>query len=229
MQDPPLPEPAPATDTTSRSSWWWVPGAITVITIASVIIVTISQLHPGMLFTDTTTTGGDTGADIAMPKYLETLLSHGHLTGWYPGWYDGMPLYTFYFTLPDALIAIAGWIIPYDVAFKLGTILGSVMLPVAPGPVAGSSGYAPRSRPSWRPPRCPSSSTTRSPSTAATCLHAGGGVLVLLQPVAGRAVPRFFACAVREGRYRGWAAVVLAGCVLSHIVPGLYALGARWS
>ena len=34
-----------------------------------------------------------------------------------------------------------------------------------------------------------------------------------------------FACAVREGRYRGWAAVVLAGCVLSHIVPGMYALG----
>ena len=30
---------------------------------------------------------------------------------------------------------------------------------------------------------------------------------------------------MREGRYRGWAAVVLAGCVLSHIVPGMYALG----
>ena len=29
-----------------------------------------------------------------MPKYLETLLSHGHLTGWDPGWYDGFPLYT---------------------------------------------------------------------------------------------------------------------------------------
>jgi hypothetical protein len=34
-----------------------------------------------------------------------------------------------------------------------------------------------------------------------------------------------FACAIREGRYRGWAAVVLAGCVLSHIIPGMYALG----
>ncbi|HLM95082.1 MAG TPA: hypothetical protein VK283_02135, partial [Acidimicrobiales bacterium] len=100
VQDPPLAGPAAPEGTTSRSRWWWVPGAITVITIVSVIVVTISQLHPGMLFTDTTTTGGDTGAHIAMPKYLETLLSHGHLTGWYPGWYDGMPLYTFYFTLP---------------------------------------------------------------------------------------------------------------------------------
>jgi hypothetical protein len=34
-----------------------------------------------------------------------------------------------------------------------------------------------------------------------------------------------FASAVRDGRYRGWAAVALAVCVLSHIVPGLYALG----
>ena len=34
-----------------------------------------------------------------------------------------------------------------------------------------------------------------------------------------------FACAVREGKYRGWAAIVLAVCILSHIVPGMYALG----
>ena len=34
-----------------------------------------------------------------------------------------------------------------------------------------------------------------------------------------------FACSVREGRYRGWAAVVLAVCVLSHIVPAMYTLG----
>ena len=100
------------------------------ITIASVIVVTLWQLHPSMLLTNTTTTGGDTGAHIAMPKFLESLVSHGHLTGWDPGWYDGFPLYTFYFTIPDLFIAIGGWIIPYGVAFKLGTVLGSVMLPV---------------------------------------------------------------------------------------------------
>ena len=226
MQDPPLPEPAPAIDTTSRSSWWWVPGAITVITIASVIIVTISQLHPGMLFTDTTTTGGDTGAHIAMPKYLETLLSHGHLTGWYPGWYDGMPLYTFYFTLPDALIAIAGWIIPYDVAFKLGTILGSVMLPVC----AWACGRFFRLRPPI--PTILAAATLPFLFDYTFTIYGGN----LFSTLAGEYSFSFslslavlflglFACAVREGRYRGWAAVVLAGCVLSHIVPGLYALG----
>ena len=221
-----MPEPAPAADPLSRSNWWWVPGAITVVTIASVIIVTISQLHPGMLFTDTTTTGGDTGAHIAMPKYLETLLSHGHLTGWYPGWYDGMPLYTFYFTLPDALIAIAGWIIPYDVAFKLGTILGSVMLPVC----AWACGRFFRLRPPI--PTILAAATLPFLFDYTFTIYGGN----LFSTLAGEYSFSFslslavlflglFACAVREGRYRGWAAVVLAGCVLSHIVPGLYALG----
>ncbi len=221
-----MPEPAPAADPPSRSDWWWVPGAITVVTIASVIIVTISQLHPGMLFTDTTTTGGDTGAHIAMPKYLETLLSHGHLTGWYPGWYDGMPLYTFYFTLPDALIAIAGWIIPYDVAFKLGTILGSVMLPVC----AWACGRFFRLRPPI--PTILAAATLPFLFDYTFTIYGGN----LFSTLAGEYSFSFslslavlflglFACAVREGRYRGWAAVVLAGCVLSHIVPGLYALG----
>src|SRR6516164_9971668 len=106
-----------------RGQWWWVPGAITVITIASVIVVTLSQLHPHLLFTDTTTTGGDTGAHIAMPKFLETLLSHGQATGWYPGWYDGMPLYTFYFTLPDLFIAVGGSILPLDIGAMTVTSL----------------------------------------------------------------------------------------------------------
>ena len=33
-----------------------------------------------------------------------------------------------------------------------------------------------------------------------------------------------FARVVREGTYRGWAAIVLALCVLSHIIPGMLAL-----
>ena len=226
VQDPPLAGPAAPEATTSRSRWWWVPGAITVVTIVSVIVVTISQLHPGMLFTDTTTTGGDTGAHIAMPKFLETLLSHGHLTGWYPGWYDGMPLYTFYFTLPDAFIAIAGWIIPYDVAFKLVTILGSVLLPVC----AWACGRFFRLRPPI--PTILAAATLPFLFDYTFTIYGGN----LFSTLAGEYSFSFslslavlflglFACAVREGRYRGWAALVLAGCVLSHIIPGMYALG----
>ena len=196
------------------------------ITIASVIVVTLSQLHPSLLLTNTTTTGGDTGAHIAMPKYLETLLLHGHLTGWDPGWYDGFPLYTFYFTLPDLFIAIGGWVIPYDIAFKMGTILGSVLLPVC----AWACGRLFRLRPPL--PTLLAAATLPFLFDYTFTIYGGN----LFSTLAGEYAFSFslslailflglFACAVREGRYRGWAAVVLAGCVLSHIVPGLYALG----
>ena len=181
-----------------------MPGAITVITIASVIVVTLSQLHPSLLFTNTTTTGGDTGAHIAMPKYLETLLRHGHLTGWDPGWYDGFPLYTFYFTLPDLFIAIGGWIIPYDVAFKMGTILGSVMLPVC----AWACGRFFRLRPPL--PTLLAAATLPFLFDYTFTIYGGN----LFSTLAGEYAFSFslslailflglFACAVREGRYRG--------------------------
>ena len=203
-----------------------MPGAITIITIASVIVVTLSQLHPGMLLTNTTTTGGDTGAHIAMPKYLETLMSHGHLTGWDPGWYDGFPLYTFYFTIPDAFIAVGGWVIPYGVAFKLGTILGSVLLPVC----AWACGRFFRLRAPL--PTLLAAATLPFLFDYTFTIYGGN----LFSTLAGEYAYSFslslavlflglFACAVREGRYRGWAAIVLAGTVLSHIVPGMYALG----
>ena len=210
----------------SHDTWWWVPGAITVITIASVIVVTLSQLHPGMLLTNTTTTGGDTGAHIAMPKFLESLLVHGHLTGWDPGWYDGFPLYTFYFTIPDLFIAIGGWIIPYGVAFKLGTILGSVILPIC----AWACGRFFRLRAPL--PTILAAATLPFLFDYTFTIYGGN----LFSTLAGEYAYSFslslavlflglFACAVREGRYRGWAAIVLAVCILSHMVGGMYALG----
>jgi hypothetical protein len=209
----------------ARSQWWWVPGLVTVVTIVSVIVVTLWQLHPSLLLTNTTTTGGDTGAHIAMPKFLETLLSHGHLTGWDPGWYDGFPLYTFYFTLPDFFIAVGGWIIPYGVAFKMGTILGSVLLPIC----AWACGRFFRLRPPI--PTLLAAATLPFLFDYTFTIYGGN----LFSTMAGEYSFSFslslailflglFACAVREGRYRGWAAVVLAGCVLSHIVPGMYAI-----
>ena len=216
------PEPGPAVSQVqarSRDTWWWVPGAITVITIASVIVVTLSQLHPSMLLTNTTTTGGDTGAHIAMPKFLESLLVHGHLTGWDPGWYDGFPLYTFYFTIPDLFIAIGGWIIPYGVAFKLGTILGSVILPIC----AWACGRFFRLRAPL--PTILAAATLPFLFDYTFTIYGGN----LFSTLAGEYAYSFslslavlflglFACAVREGKYRGWAAIVLAVCILSHMV-----------
>jgi hypothetical protein len=226
-QAPPETDPvASEAHGSSRGTWWWVPGAITVITIASVIVVTLSQLHPSMLLTNTTTTGGDTGAHVAMPKFLESLLVHGHLTGWDPGWYDGFPLYTFYFTIPDLFIAIGGWVIPYGVAFKLGTILGSVILPIC----AWGCGRFFRLRAPL--PTILAAATLPFLFDYTFTIYGGN----LFSTLAGEYAYSFslslavlflglFACAVREGRYRGWTALVLAVCILSHMVGGMYALG----
>jgi len=46
-----------------------------------------------------------------------------------PGLVRRLPLYTFYFTIPDLFIAIGGWIIPTG-GLQAGTILGSVTLPI---------------------------------------------------------------------------------------------------
>ena len=54
-------------DRARGTSLQWVPAAVTVLTIATVIGVTLWQLHPSLLITNTTTTGGDTGAHIALP------------------------------------------------------------------------------------------------------------------------------------------------------------------
>jgi hypothetical protein len=101
------------------------------LVIVIVWMITLWALHPSLLFSTSTITGGDTGAHVALGAYLKSHgLWHG-LTPWYPGWFDGFPLYTYYFPLPDAFAALLSYVIPYTVAFKLATVLGSFLLPVA--------------------------------------------------------------------------------------------------
>ena len=208
-----------------RRQWWWVPGATTVAVILGVIAVTLWQLHFNLLFTETTTTGGDTGAHIALPAYLQTLLSHGHISGWDPGWYDGYSLYTFYFSIPDLFAAVGGWIIPYDIAFKLITVLGSVVLPIA----AWACGRLFRLRPPL--PTVLAAFTLPYLFDYTFTIYGGN----LFSTLAGEYAYSFslalailflglFARVVRSGTCRGWAAIVLAVCILSHIVPGMLAL-----
>src|ERR1035437_1957414 len=103
---------------------------IEVAGVLTVILVTILQVHPSLLFSSTKITGGDTGTPLAMPAYLRTQGNLFNLTPWYPGWFAGMPAYTYYFVLPDVLAVLASYVINFAVAFKLATILGSVLMPI---------------------------------------------------------------------------------------------------
>ena len=90
------------------------------------------QLHPSLIFSNTTTAGGDTGAHFSVPWfYIHNILDHFRLTGWSSSWYDGYPLYVFYFPFPGVVTAIFGLFVPYGVAFKLTTVVGSLALPAA--------------------------------------------------------------------------------------------------
>jgi hypothetical protein len=98
--------------------------------LVGIIFVVVWELHPNLLFSSTTITGGDTGSHLALPAYLRTQGNLFDFTPWYPGWFAGMPAYSYYFVLPDILATWGSYIIGFAVAMKLATILGSVLLPI---------------------------------------------------------------------------------------------------
>lgn len=107
----------------------WLPTTIAFLAIYTLLLIFFC---PSLIFSGTTTAGGDTGAHHYPAQYLiQELLPNGKLTGWAPGWYAGMPMLTFYFPFPFLLIAILDYFIPYGVAFKLGTISGVFLLPLS--------------------------------------------------------------------------------------------------
>src|SRR6185436_20036125 len=56
--------------------------------VAACCIYIFVQLQPKLLFLDTTTAGGDTGAHVWYPAYLrDHLLPHFRLSGWSPDYY----------------------------------------------------------------------------------------------------------------------------------------------
>jgi hypothetical protein len=198
----------------------------TLVCVVSVIAVVLWRLHPSLLLSTSTPTGGDNGGHFAMPAFLRSgILSHGQLTGWDPGWYDGFPLYTYYFVLPDLLAALASFIIPYAISFKLVTVLGSVLLPVAAWAMARLFGMR-RGFPGAV------AAITLCYLFDYTFTIYGGN---LFSTLAGEyayslsiALALVFlglmARGLRTGRHRGWTAIVLAACVLAHILPALFAL-----
>ena len=105
------------------------------------------QLQPGLLFLEHHAAGGDTGAHVWFPAYLrDHLLPHFRLAGWSPDYYAGFPAGQFYFPLPALLTVILDVVLPYNVAFKLVTALGPILLPIA-AYVFGRGIRAPRPAP----------------------------------------------------------------------------------
>jgi hypothetical protein len=107
----------------------WVVDAIVLGVVFGVLL---SYLRLPLLLSHTTATGGDTAGHIYPAWYLKThLLPRGLISGWSPGWYAGFPMLHFYFPLVALIQAALAYVVPFTVAFKLGTVLGTFLLPVA--------------------------------------------------------------------------------------------------
>jgi hypothetical protein len=205
-----------------RSAW---PGWANLAVVVGVTAVALSQLHPSLLLANTTTAGGDTGAHVALPAFLKSnLLNHGQLTGWDPGWYDGFPLYTFYFPLPGVLTVIINAVVPYNVAFKLVTVLGTLTLPVCAWAFGRMAGLRDPG------PGCLAAATLPFLFEPSFSIYGGN----ILSTMAGEfsyslslSVALLFlgvvALGLRTGRYRALAAVLFAVTLLCHLIPAIFA------
>jgi hypothetical protein len=193
--------------------------------LGAILLVTFLAVHPDLVFSTTTVTGGDTASHVATPLYLREHLGSGSLTSWDSGWYDGFPLYSYYFVLPDALVAGASWIMSYAVAFKLGTLLGSFLLPIcafsmgklfrAPNPIPAALAAA------TLPFLMDATYTIDGGNLFSTL--AGEYSFSLSLSVALLTIG-LFARGIRTGRGRWWAALALSITLGAHLLPWIFAI-----
>ena len=90
------------------------------------------HLTPLEILRNTTTVGGDTPAHNYIASHLRgQLLHHGRIVSWAGGWWGGFPLFQYYFPLPYLLMALLSLAIPFNIAFKIISVSGLLVLPAA--------------------------------------------------------------------------------------------------
>ena len=87
--------------------------------VVGATVFLIWQLRPDLLFSPNMDVGGDNAGHITTPYFLiHDLLPQGRITGWDPQWFDGFPLYVFYFPLPALFVAALSVVFPYAIVFS---------------------------------------------------------------------------------------------------------------
>jgi hypothetical protein len=199
---------------------------VTAVVVAAAALFILREVHPSLILSSSTPAGGDMGAHVWGPAYLrDHLLHHGRLYGWAPDWYAGFPYLTFYFPLPALLIVALNAVLPYTVAFKIVTILGVCLLPVAAwafGKLADLEYPTPALLAAATLPfvfdRFHTIYGGNLPATLA------GEFSFSLSLVFALLFLGVFARGMRTGRGRALAAVLLACTGLSHLLPTVFAL-----
>ncbi|MEX1144039.1 MAG: hypothetical protein WEE69_01890 [Acidimicrobiia bacterium] len=224
---PPPPPSRPIPEWIHRVDLW-----VGLLVLSACCAFVFVQLEPHLLFRNTTPSGGDTAAHVWWPAYLRDHLLPWRLAGWSPDFYAGFPAGQFYFPFPALLIIVLDVVLPYNVAFKLITALGPVLLPFgayvfgrgirAPNPAPAGFAVAATA---WL-------FFTGSDETLAFNQRIAGGTLA--SNLAGEfsftialalalAFMGMFAYTLRTGRLRWVPAVLLAATVTSHLIVAIFA------
>jgi hypothetical protein len=206
------------------------PTTATIVNVVVVLAATafvFQQLHPELLFRNTTPAGGDMGAHVWGPAFMrDHLLPHGRLTGWTNDWYAGFPALVFYFPIPSLLIVLLDVVLPYAIAFKLITVLGLLTLPACAFAFGRLSGMRDPG------PACLAAATLpflfdrtftiyggNIPSTLAGEFAFSISLSLMLLFLG------YFAKGLATGRHRALASVLLALTGLCHMIPAIFAVG----
>jgi len=130
LLDAPVVAPEPHDAPPGRPWWERLDFWAGLLVVAACCAFVFFELEPSLLFRNTTPSGGDTAAHVWWPAYLRDHLLPWRLAGWAPSFYAGFPAGQFYFPLPALLIVALDIVLPYNVAFKLVTAMGPILLPV---------------------------------------------------------------------------------------------------
>ncbi|GMU77655.1 MAG: hypothetical protein AMXMBFR46_04540 [Acidimicrobiia bacterium] len=223
----------------ARQSWWFrLDDWLGLVILAACCVYVFVQLQPELVLRDSTPAGGDMGAHVWWPAFLRDHLLPWRVAGWSPDFYAGFPAGQYYFPVPALAIVGLDGFVPYNVAFKLVVVLGPVLVPAgayvfakgirAPNPTPAAFAVAVTSFLFF----------TGAPgeSEAAKAIAFNQRIMGgnLASTLAGEfsftlaiAFALFFfgtlAAALRAERRLWLPAVLLALCLLSHLVVGIFA------
>jgi hypothetical protein len=193
------------------------------LAIVGATFFVIAELRPDLLFNGSMDVGGDNAGHIVTPYYMiHNLLPQGRITGWDPQWFEGFPLYVFYFPLPALFMAVLSIPFPYAVAFKLVTVLGLVALPAAAWAFGRLAGFRTEVAALMALATLPflfnTSYTIEGGNIASTM---AGEFSFSLSLTCGLLFLGVLAYALRSGRLRWLAAALYGVTLLCHVVPAL--------
>lgn len=106
-----------------KSPWF-----ISIIILLLLYIFLFAQIPWNLVFKDTMISGGDTGSHNYIVYKLKSIFPT--IKTWTHDWYGGFPFLYFYPPLMFVIAVLLSFVMKLNIAFKITTLLGTLMLPV---------------------------------------------------------------------------------------------------